>query len=107
MPRASNFTHRVGPWQWNGDNFDTKIVKEECHQWLGAKGVPGALFGAKKMGKFQMTQARRIAYMQHTGEDIEGMAVRLSCHNRMCVNFAHMSLEPSRRLGPRTKPDAS
>ncbi len=85
-------TTRVGEWAWNTDRLNEKIqVQPGCHIWTGSTGPHTNLFGAYKNDKSQMTQARRIIYMDRTGEDIADSDIIMTCHNRYCCNFEHMT----------------
>jgi hypothetical protein len=98
------WTH-VSEWQFNESVFDRKYwldTETGCHQWLGASGPQGALFGVKKLMKPRMIQARRIAWMRLHKEDITGFELRHTCHNNMCVNPEHMTKHVKQARRPRT-----
>lgn len=108
--RPKTTTHAVGSWAWNADNFNSKIVYGEatasepdpCDIWQGATGPYGGLFGAFKLGRGQMTQARRIAYMQATGQNIDDKSIYATkCMNPDCVKASHMTAKPNRARGLR------
>ena len=93
-------TPRVGEWWWDSESFHKKYTqgtKDACWNWEGNHGPYGALFGAYKNTHKQMTQARRIAYMEEYGEDITENAVIMRCQNKLCVNPQHLELAPNRR----------
>jgi len=95
-------TTNCGPWFWNTELFNSKFEKlnvDECWPWQGATGPHGGLFGVNKLKHPQMTQARRIAYMEQFNTDISDHSVRMKCNNRLCVNPHHGLLEPNSRLG--------
>lgn len=90
----------VGEWQWDTELLWSKIVKtddDSCWAWMGAVGPQTNLFGAKKNGIGQMTQARRILYRDITGEDCEDLQIKHSCKNAYCMNFAHFEIKPNQR----------
>jgi len=89
-----------GEWWWDSESFHSKYQKgktNECWAWSGSHGPYGALMGAYKNTKKQMTQARRIAWMEAHQEDITENAVMMTCKNIGCVNPNHMELGPNRR----------
>lgn len=96
-------TEQQGPWAWNGDKLMEKMqpgAPDECWTWLGSSGPHGLLFGARKNGRPQMTQANRLIYMTHFKENIEGYQVRMACKNKQCCNWNHFRLEPHNRINP-------
>lgn len=94
-------THKIlGEWQWNSDLLWSKIVQtgeDECWQWLGARGPQTNLFGARKAGKAQMTQARRLLFRDVTGEDCDDQRIKMKCKNAYCMNWHHFDTMPNQR----------
>ena len=86
-------TNHQGPWSWDTDKLNAKIRKQAagCYEWTGSTGPYTNLFGVYKNGKPQMTQANRIIYMERTGEDITNAQIMMTCHNRYCCRFEHMT----------------
>lgn len=60
---------------------------DECWPWLGSVSSTG--YGVMKV-KGRTTGAHRIALILETGEAPEGALALHSCHNRICVNPAHL-----------------
>lgn len=94
-------THKsVGEWSWNSDILWSKIVQTEdydCWAWLGAVGPQTNLYGAKRNGKPQMTQARRILFRDVTGEDCNDKQITMRCNNPYCMNWHHFETKPNQR----------
>ena len=82
--RAGN-RKSIGDWEWNSTILWSKIVKTDdprlCWRWLGSRGPQTNLFGGKKSGQAQMTQARRILYRDVFGEDCDDNQIKHSCGN--------------------------
>jgi len=91
----------IGVWGWDDARLWSKIEVSldinECWRYHGAMSPTGALMGAWKNGKQQMTQARRLVYMSHTNEDVSPYAITLSCHNQECCNPNHFELKRNNR----------
>lgn len=91
----------------NGDmeNFWPKVNKTDgCWEWTAAKDVKG--YGQFKRGG-AMRLAHRIAYEWSHGSIPAGMLIDHMCHNRACVNPAHLRLandsrNAQNRAGART-----
>lgn len=93
-------THKSGDWSWNSDLLWSKVIKtNKCWTWSGAHGPYGALFGAYKNNKQQMTQVRRLIWGEIHQCDITNIAVHHTCGNRMCVNPDHMYEKTNLRIG--------
>lgn len=98
MKKTPPETKSVGPWTWRPDLLHPKVEQgpeDACWPWRGSVSPSAPIFGAKKSGKPQMTQATRILYMDRTGQDITNYEIRHTCGNRMCVNHRHWELRPN------------
>lgn len=92
MPKNSFPLKTQGIWSWKPELLFSKMrqgPEDECWQWLGSQGPHANLFGARKNGRPQMTQAARIIYAEYTGQDIEHLEIRHTCGNRYCCNPRH------------------
>jgi len=103
MPKSTNDDDykTAGEWQWNSKILWSKIVqtdKDKCWAWLGASGPNTNLFGARRNGKAQMTQARRMLYSDITGEDCQDIQIKMKCKNAYCMNFEHFETLPNQRI---------
>ena len=91
----------VGIWAWNDLRLWSKIDKEPdengCLNWHGAMSPSGALMGAWKNDRQQMTQARRLVWMSINNEDVSEHRVTLSCDNQRCCAEKHFVLKPNLR----------
>ena len=91
----------VGDWSWDTVRLNSKIKKGDlplyCDIWQGSMSPTGALFGARKLGLQQMTQARRLVWMEHTGKDATNYQITMSCDNQRCVNPEHFVTKPNNR----------
>jgi hypothetical protein len=94
-------THKiVGEWSWNSDILWSKIVKtddDSCWSWIGSTGPQTNLFGARRQGKPQMTQARRILYRDVYEEDCDDKQIKMKCKNAYCMNWHHFETTPNQR----------
>lgn len=92
----------IGPWSWNDEilwsKIETSFDTEQCWEYTGASSPTGGLFGARKNGVPQMTQARRLVFMSQTGQDVTPYQVTLKCANQMCCNPNHFELKTNNRL---------
>jgi hypothetical protein len=92
-----------GEWSWNQRRLESKIITptdpDECTEWLGALSPTGALLGARKNSKPQMTQARRLVWMGIAKESLDEVSITLSCHNQACCNPRHFVLAPNKWNG--------
>lgn len=93
---------KVGAWEfdrirlWN--KIDTTPDLNGCHNARSAMSPSGALMGAWKNGRQQMTQIRRLVQMDVTNEDIQDYQVKLTCGNQRCCNYKeHFVLKPTNR----------
>jgi len=91
----------IGEWSWDNTLLQSKIVRKDnpdsCTEWLGSMSPTGALFGARKNGLQQMTQARRLAWMAETGEDARPYMFKMLCRNQSCLNTRHFELQENNR----------
>lgn len=88
----------IGVWSWDPELLLSKIKTagpDECWGWSGSNSPHAALMGARKNGRAQMTQASRLIWMTHTGQDINELEVRHTCGNRFCTNIKHMFTRPN------------
>lgn len=72
--------------------FPTMFVPgkvDECWPWLGGTDSWG--YGKLGTGS-HISSAHRLSYVLAKGPIPEGMVVRHSCHNPLCVNPAHLSV---------------
>lgn len=70
-------------------HFVDKRGPSECWEWKGSKVAPG--YGRIKL-KGKASRAHRLSYEINIGPIPDGMLIRHMCHNKSCVNPAH--LEP-------------
>jgi len=94
-----------GEWTWSHERLQAKIQTADdasCWNWTGARGPQGNLFGAYKNGQQQMTQANRLIYARHTNTDITGKHVFMTCRNKHCCNYNHMTTLAQPKRGPQT-----
>lgn len=100
MSKRVNY-RKQGSWEWNDELLWSKVVEkapDECWDWTGSRGPFSVLFGAKKNGRRQMTQATRLLAMSHFAEDLDHSEIRHTCHNRWCCNPAHFEILPNHLL---------
>lgn len=107
MPRRGTHYHlkpgykQYGSWGWDDHRLWSKIEKtdndNDCWLWTGAMSPTGALMGAWRNGKQQMTQARRLVWMSVSEEDVTPYSVTLTCNSQMCCNPNHFELKPTNR----------
>jgi hypothetical protein len=92
-----------GEWSWNQRKLLSKIVTpadpDACTEWLGAMSPTGALFGARKNSKPQMSQVRRFVWMAENKQTADHLSITLSCGNQACCNSRHFVLAPNKRNG--------
>lgn len=91
----------MGAWAWNDkilwSKIEVSLDTRECWLWQGAMSPTGALFGARKNGLAQMSQARRFVWMSENNEDSKPYRITLTCHNQQCVNPHHFELKENNR----------
>ena len=89
--------------EFNLELFDSYIqpdTESDCHIWSGSTNNAGyGLFGfywitpAPGQRRGQMMSAHRAAWIiAHDQEIPAGMNVNHTCHNRLCVNPAHLEI---------------
>ena len=92
---------QVGQWGFNRDRLWSKIDKTPdqngCLNWQGAMSPSGALMGAWKNNRQQMTQARRLVWMSINNKDVSEHRVTLSCDNQSCCNPEHFVIKANLR----------
>lgn len=96
--RHYNWRKRKGlipPAPTREERFWAKVDKredDECWPWLASTTIHGyGRFGHQTL-KAGYTTAHRASYELNVGEIPEGMVVRHKCHNRICVNPAHLEV---------------
>jgi len=92
---------QVGEWGFDRDRLWSKIDltpdQNGCYNASSAMSPSGALMGAWKNGRQQMTQIRRLVLMDVMNKDISEYQVTLSCGNQRCCNEKHFVLKPTNR----------
>jgi hypothetical protein len=92
---------QIGAWGFDRlrlwSKIDTTPDLNGCHNAKSAMSPSGALMGAWKNGKQQMTQIRRLVQMDITNEDISEHQVKLKCANQKCCNPQHFILRPTNK----------
>jgi len=107
---------QIGSWEWNSTILWSKIVQtdaDSCWAWLGSVGPQTNLFGGRKSGQAQMSQARRFLYMDVYATSCDDLQIKHSCGNPFCMNWQHFEVKPNQRRyyldgllrGTRVKPD--
>jgi hypothetical protein len=96
--------YRKYPWNrsstgihWSSEGYWAKVDKQgqdDCWLWLGSVGPQGGLTGIRKDTdsgvKTQMTQSRRLAWAEHTGEfPAAKSGLYHLCKNKLCQNPSH------------------
>jgi len=90
----------IGEWTWNTEVLWKKIVQtgdNDCWAWIGSRGPQTNLFGVRKSGKPQMTQARRILYRDVYNEDCDDLQIKHTCGDPYCMNWHHFDVRPNHR----------
>jgi hypothetical protein len=110
MPHIGPYYHKKpgfkqqGAWGWNNtllwSKIDTEPDARGCRNWRGAMSPTGALMGAFKNGHQQMTQARRLVWMDVNDQDVSDYQVKLTCHNQRCCSIEHFELKPTNKRNP-------
>ena len=89
-----------GQWSWNDLRLWSKIKiidNQRCYQWLGSMTPGGAVFGAYKNGRSQMTQARRLIWMSVNQQPVDDISINMRCNNPSCCNPSHFIIEKNKR----------
>jgi hypothetical protein len=98
---SPKFKH-MGVWSWNNELLWSKIEVSlnpaDCWYWQGAMSPSGAIFGVRKNGHPQMTQARRLVWMSENNEDASQHRITMKCKNQQCLNPQHFELKPNLKL---------
>ena len=97
---AKGQSKTIGEWTWNSDVLWNKIQKtddDSCWAWIGSTGPQTNLFGARKAGQPQMTQARRILFRDVFNEDCDDKQIKHTCGNPFCMDWQHFSVKPNQR----------
>lgn len=90
----------IGEWEWNSTVLWSKIVKtddDSCWAWIGSRGPQTNLYGGRKSGQAQMTQARRILFRDVFNEDCDDKQIKHTCGNAFCMNWQHFDVKPNQR----------
>ena len=98
--KRAGLRKQVGVWEWNSTILWSKIVQtdaDSCWQWLGSRGPQTNLFGGRKADQAQMTQARRILFMDVTGNNADDHQIKHTCGNPYCMNWQHFEVKPNQR----------
>lgn len=92
---------QIGEWGFDSlrlwSKIDTTPDENGCHNWQGAMSPSGALMGAWKNDRQQMSQSRRLVQMDITNKDISEYQIKLTCKNQKCCNPEHFILKPTNR----------
>lgn len=95
-----DYKHR-GEWSWNDpvlwSHVEVSLNTNDCWLWNGSMSPSGALFGARKNGIAQMTQARRLIWMSQNNKDAAPYRMTMTCQNQQCVNPNHFELKSNNR----------
>lgn len=98
---SPKFKH-MGVWSWNDELLWSKIEvslnREECWPWHGARSPTGGIFGVRKNGHPQMTQARRLVWASENNQDVTPYRVTMKCKNQLCCNPNHFELKANNKL---------
>lgn len=74
------------------DRWEANVLRSEgCWLWMGARRADG--YGVLNSGRdtgYKILRAHRIAYEAFVGPIPHGLEIRHQCHNRQCVNPAHL-----------------
>ncbi len=77
--------------------IQNNIVQDETSEcWLWTGQISNSGYGRMMIkndnNQTQMESAQQISYRAYIGEITTGMLSRQTCHNRLCVNPAHLEL---------------
>lgn len=106
MNQKPHAMKQIGLWRWNSELVLSKVDKQgknDCWPWLGAQSPAAPLFGARKNGRPQMTQAARILFREYYNEDCEEREVTHSCGNKNCMNPDHWEIINIKKHGATPK----
>jgi len=114
--KRAGIRKQQGDWEWNSTILWSKIVKtddDSCWAWTGAKGTQTNLFGGRKSGQAQMSQARRFLFMDVFEQSCDDLQITHTCGDPWCMNWHHFESKPNQRKyyldgelrGTRVKPD--
>ena len=72
------------------------LITENCYVWKGSKDRDGyGMIQFQFRGKRVKVRAHRLVYYIRSGFiDLKNLHVSHLCHNKSCINFEHLSLEP-------------
>ena len=88
-------------FHYNPARFWEKVDKTgECWEWMAAKMDGGyGQFGVRHDGRKRPIGAHRVAFQEAYGPVDASMEVDHMCHNRLCVNPAHLRLTTPKQNG--------
>lgn len=85
---------------WNKETLAAKIQANsaqvgDCVVWLADTNTPGyPRLTELQAGRMRQMTVHRVLWALHKGEIPDGMFVRQSCKNRLCVKLEHLYLQP-------------
>ena len=102
MPRGKRTGERKtqGEWEWNSTILWSKIKQtddDSCWTWQGSTGPHTNLYGGRKNGFAQMSQARRFLYMDVYNTSADDLQIKHTCGNSYCMNYHHFDVRPNNR----------
>jgi hypothetical protein len=96
--------HNVRSGNFDSNGPDYEIASNGC--WVWQKWIAPNGYGRFVAGQYNKQYAHRVYWMIDKGAITDGLTVHHICHNRKCVNPAHMellTLEENARRTPHTK----
>lgn len=89
----------IGNWSFRLDLFWAKVNKSGgCWEWTASRSHNGyGEFRVRRNGESALTRSHRVAYTLAHGPIPDGMQIDHTCHNRACVNPAHLRLATARQ----------